>query len=175
VGAPLFAVAGLTIDIAVGSVASDDGVKGLGAVLALETFTMPRSSLGEDLFGGEDYAAATGTTLAGWSLDARGVDNRGLGGGVTISVTIALQGATTLTVTISFGAEFLSVTNFAVNILVRTFGDVNRIQSFGTDATFETGLVEGLNTEKTQLRRHNTCDEDSEREKRALEGLIPLQ
>jgi hypothetical protein len=64
---------------------------------------------------------------------------------------------------------------FAVNILVRTFGDVNRIQSFGTDATFETGLVEGLNTEKTQLRRHNTCDEDSEREKRALEGLIPLQ
>jgi hypothetical protein len=85
VGAPLFAVAGLTIDIAVGSVASDDGVKGLGAVLALETFTMPRSSLGEDLFGGEDYAAATGTTLAGWSLDARGVDNRGLGGGVTKS------------------------------------------------------------------------------------------
>mgnify|MGYP005982049677 FL=1 len=77
--APLLAVASLTIDIAIGSVASDDRVQGLFAVLTLEAFAMPRSSFGEDLFRGEDDAAATRTALTWGSLDAGGVDHRGPG------------------------------------------------------------------------------------------------
>lgn len=112
------------------------------AVLAFKTFAMPRSSFGEDLFGGEYYTTTTGTTLAWRSLDRGGVDNRGLRSLVADRGQIALKSATTLAITISFGAEILSVTHFAVYIPVGAFSDVDRVESFVTRGTLETRLVE---------------------------------
>lgn len=54
------------------------------AVLALEALAMPLPALGEDLFGGEDYATATGTALTRRSLDDRGVDHRCLRRGFSV-------------------------------------------------------------------------------------------
>jgi len=143
VGAPLLSVACLAVNIAVGTVACNDGIQGLPAVLALEALAMPWTTFGQDLLGGEYYATATGTTLTCGGLDNGSVDDRSLGGLVTVGVAIALKGATALAVTISLRSKPLSVTYFAVNFLVGALSDIHRVQSLGAITTLETGLVEG--------------------------------
>lgn len=86
--AELLAVAGLAVHVSVGSVAGDDGVEGLVAVLALEALAMPLATLGKDLLGGEDYSTATRAPLAGRSLDDRGVDHGGLRRSVSVEVRV---------------------------------------------------------------------------------------
>lgn len=76
VGAELLAITGLAVNISVGSIACDDGVKRLVAVLAFEALAMPLPAFGEDLFGGEDYTTTTGTTLAWRGLNYSGIDHR---------------------------------------------------------------------------------------------------
>lgn len=83
-GAELLAITGLAVNISVGSIACDDGVKRLVAVLAFEALAMPLPALGEDLFGGEDYATATGTALAWRGLDHSGVNHRCLRRGFSV-------------------------------------------------------------------------------------------
>lgn len=82
--AELLAVAGLAVNIAIGSIASNNRIQSLVAVLALEALAMPLSTLGEDLFGGEDYTTATGTALARRGLDDGGINNRCLRRGFSV-------------------------------------------------------------------------------------------
>lgn len=76
-GSPFLAVAGLAVDIGVGSIASDDGVQGLSAVPALEAFAMPFTTFGQHLLCGKDDTAASRAALARGRLDSRGVDHCG--------------------------------------------------------------------------------------------------
>lgn len=75
--APFLAITGSTVYILVGTIASNDRVKSLVAVFALEAFAMPFASLGQHLLGGKDSATATGTTLTGWCFDGSSVSHRG--------------------------------------------------------------------------------------------------
>lgn len=77
--APLFTVACLTVNIPVRTVAGDDRVERFGAVLTFEAFTMPWTTFGENLFGGEDHTTATGTSLTGRCLYAGRIDDGGPG------------------------------------------------------------------------------------------------
>lgn len=66
---PLFAVTGAAVDLLVGTVAGNDGVKCLGAIPAFETFAVPFAAFGEHHFSSKHNASATGTPLAWSSLD----------------------------------------------------------------------------------------------------------
>lgn len=124
---PLFAVASLAVDVTIGTIASVDGVQCLGAVLTLEAFTMPRATFGQDFFGCEDDTSATGASLTWWGLDASGVDDSNLWGLTTDGEGVALEGATALTVPVTLGTELLAVTNFTIDVLVRTLGHVDGV------------------------------------------------
>lgn len=75
--APLLAIAGSAVNVLIGTIASNDRVKGLVAVFALKAFAMPFASLGQHLLGGKDSTATTGTTLAGWCFDGSSVSHGG--------------------------------------------------------------------------------------------------
>lgn len=75
--APLFAIAGSTVNVLVGTIASNDRVKSLVAVIALKAFAMPLASLGKHLLGGKDSSATAGTTLTGWCHDGSRVSHGG--------------------------------------------------------------------------------------------------
>lgn len=75
---PILAVARLAVDVVIGSVASDDRVQRLGAVMALVALAMPFPTLGQDHFGSEDYTTAAWTTLSGRSLDGRRISGKWL-------------------------------------------------------------------------------------------------
>lgn len=75
---PVLAVAGLAVDVVIRTVASDDRVQCLGAVMALVALAMPLTTLGQDHFSSEDYAAAAWTTVSGCSLDGRRIGGRWL-------------------------------------------------------------------------------------------------
>lgn len=62
---PVLAVAGLAVDIIIRTIASDDRVQRLGAVMALVALAMPFTTLREDHFGSEDYTTAAWTTVSG--------------------------------------------------------------------------------------------------------------
>lgn len=141
-GSPFLAVAGLAVNIAIGTVASIDGVKSLGAVVALEALAMPRTAFGEDFFSSEHHASTTGASLAWRGLDTSGVDDGNFWRYAADGEGIALQGTTTLAVAVTFWTESLSITDFTINILIRTFSYINGIQSFIAIATFETSFVE---------------------------------
>lgn len=77
VRSPLFPVTGLAVNIPIRTVAGDDRIQGFGAVMTFVAFPVPLAALGEHLLGGENDAAAAGTTLARRSLDYCGVDYGG--------------------------------------------------------------------------------------------------
>lgn len=77
VWAPFLAITGSTVDVLVGTIASNDRVKSLVAVFALEAFAMPFASLGQHLLSGKDSAATAGTTLTGWCFDGSSVSHCG--------------------------------------------------------------------------------------------------
>lgn len=82
---PFLSIAGLAVDVPVRAVAGDDGVQGLGAVVALETLPVPLTTPGEHLLGGEDDTAATWATLAGRSFDRGSVDHGGAWSCIAVS------------------------------------------------------------------------------------------
>lgn len=83
---PFLAVAGLAIDVGVGSVASDDRVQGLCAVPTLKALAMPFATFSQHLFCGKDDTAATRAALARGCLDSRSVDHCGSRSLVTVQI-----------------------------------------------------------------------------------------
>lgn len=76
VWSPFLSVAGLAVDVAIGTVAGDNRVEGLGAVAAFKALAMPFATFGQDLFCGEHNTAATRATFAWWGLDGSSIDYR---------------------------------------------------------------------------------------------------
>lgn len=74
---PLLPVARLAVDVPVRTVAGDDRVQGLGAVMTLVALPVPLTTLGEHLLSGEDDTTAARAPLAGRGLDYCGVDHGG--------------------------------------------------------------------------------------------------
>lgn len=76
VGSPLLSVAGPAVHITIRSVATDDRVQLLSAVLALVALAMPFATLGQHLLSGIDHATATRASLTRTRLDDGRVDAR---------------------------------------------------------------------------------------------------
>lgn len=83
-GTPFLPVASFAVDFAVGSVAGDNGVQGLGAVAAFEALAMPLATLGQDLLRGVHDSSATGATFTRRGLDGGSVYHRSPGCLVTV-------------------------------------------------------------------------------------------
>lgn len=75
VGSPLLAIASTAVDIPVRSIATNDRVQLLCAILALVALAMPLTTLGQDLLGREHNTTATRATLSGSGLDDGCIDD----------------------------------------------------------------------------------------------------
>lgn len=144
---PILAVAGLAVHVVIRTVASDDRVQRLGAVMALVALAMPFTTLGQDHFGSEDYTTAAWATVSGQSLDGRRIGGRWLRCEFTIHVAaVGLQGSTALTVAVAFGTELLAVANSAVDFTIRTLAAVYRVEALLAFAALEASLMVGSST-----------------------------
>lgn len=76
---PLFAVASLAVDVTVWTVASDDRIEGLVAIVALEALAMPWATFSQNFFSCEDDTSATRAAFTWCGLNAGGVNDRDLG------------------------------------------------------------------------------------------------
>lgn len=117
---PLFAVAGLAVNILVRTVARDDRVQSLGAVFALEALAMPCRAFSEHLFSCKYYATATWTTLAGKCHNTGSINDCSFWSSITVGIAVTLQSTTALAIAVTLWTEFLAVTNSAIYVLVWT-------------------------------------------------------
>lgn len=67
--APTLSIARLTVDILIRSIAGDNRIQCLCAVVALVTLSMPITSLGDDQLCGKDHATASRAARSRLSLN----------------------------------------------------------------------------------------------------------
>lgn len=129
-GAVALAVAGLAVDVAIGTIASQNGVKGTMTVGAVVTLSMPHLSLGQLLFGSKDGATATGATLSFRCLNGCGVrvDERATGANLILGQAIGLQETRAASKAIAMGSPLLTVAGPAVDITIGTIAGIDRVQ-----------------------------------------------
>lgn len=84
----LLSVAGLAVNITIRTIASNNWVQGLVAIMTLETLAMPLSSFSKDFFSSEYNSATTRTTFSWWSFDDCGINYRCLRRSIAKEVTI---------------------------------------------------------------------------------------
>lgn len=74
-GSPFLAITSSTVNILIRTIASDDWVKGLVAVFALEAFLVPFASLGQHHFSSKDRTPTTWATLTRRGFDRGSISN----------------------------------------------------------------------------------------------------
>lgn len=142
-GAVALAVAGLAVDVAIGTIASQNGVKGTMTVGAVVTLSVPHLALGQLLFGSKDGATATGATLSFGCLNGCGVrvDERATRANLILGQTIGLQETRAASKAIAMGSPLLTIAGPAVDITIGTIAGIDRVQSLVAVFTIEALLV----------------------------------
>lgn len=133
-GAVALAIAGLAVDVAIGTIAGQYRVQGTMTVGAVVAFLVPHLALGQLLLGSKDGATAAWTTLTLGCLDRCGVriDERTTGTDLILSQAIGLQETRAAGKAIAMGSPLLAVAGPAVDITIGTIAGIDRVEGLVT-------------------------------------------